>query len=76
MKSLFILGAPLALAACTPAPELLPSATLAPAVSSTTQIGTVKSSALLVGYTARPVTGPSDWRQSNDQQSPTHKEDN
>ncbi len=74
MKSLLILGAPLALAACAEAPDLVTPEILAPAANSQSQIRQVHGPALLNSYTARPVRGPEDWRKLNNQQSPA-KED-
>lgn len=74
MKSLLILGAPLALAACAEAPDLVTPEILAPAANSQSQIRHVHGPALLNSYTVRPVKGPEDWRKLNNQQSPA-KED-
>ncbi|WP_306115011.1 MULTISPECIES: hypothetical protein [unclassified Roseovarius] len=74
MKTMFILGAPLALAACAKAPELVSADVLAPASSESAQIRHVHGPALLGDFNARPVKGPEDWRKLNDQQSPAKEE--
>ncbi len=71
MKPLLILGAPLALAACVQAPELVSADVLAPASSESAQIRHVHGPALLGEFASRPVKGPEDWRKLNNQQSPT-----
>ena len=75
MKSPLLLGIPIALAACTEAPDLVPQKTLAPAADPQAQIRHTQGPAALAGYTARPVKGPEDWRKLNDQQSPARQED-
>ena len=75
MKLPHLLGVPIALAACTEPPELVPAETLAPAANVQTQIRHVHGPAVLSGYTTRPVKGPADWRKLNDQQSPAAQED-
>ncbi|MEO3415024.1 hypothetical protein AAFO92_10235 [Roseovarius sp. CAU 1744] len=70
MKLPFILGIPIALTACTAAPELVPEETLAPAANTQDQIRHVHGPAVLSGYTSRAVKGPEDWRKLNEQQSP------
>lgn len=74
MKSLLLSGMTLTLAACTEAPGLVPQETLAPAANAQAQIRHAHVPAVLVGYTARPVKGPDDWRKLNDQQSPVKPE--
>ena len=71
MKPLLILGAPLALAACVQAPELVSADVLAPATSKSAQIRHLHGPALLGEFNSRPVKGPEDWRKLNNQQSPT-----
>ena len=74
MKTLLLLGMPIALAACTKAPDLASQDTLAPAANAYSQIRHVHGPAVLTGYTSRPVKGPEDWRKLNDQQSPAKQE--
>lgn len=74
MKSPLLLGLPFALAACAEAPDLVSEETLAPAANTHAQIRNVQGPSVLVGYTARPVKGPEDWRKLNDQQSPAKQE--
>ena len=76
MKTSLLLGISIALAACAEAPDLVSQETLAPAANSQSQIRHVHGPASLAGYTVRPVKGPEDWRNLNDQQSPAHQEDN
>lgn len=75
MKIPYILGIPVALAACSAAPELVPSETLAPAANERAQIRHIHGPALLSGFTSRAVKGPEDWRNLNDKQSPAKRED-
>lgn len=75
MKFPFLLGIPIALAACAKAPDLVPEDTLAPAADAQSQVRHVHGHDVLSGYTARPVKGPEDWRRLNDQQSPAAQED-
>lgn len=70
MRVLFLLGIPIALAACAKAPDLMPTAALAPAANVQSQMKHVYGQSVLSDYTARPVKGPDDWRKLNDQQSP------
>lgn len=70
MKPLLILGAPLALAACAQAPDLITADAIAPATNSNEQIRHIHGPALLNEYNPRPVTGPDNWRKLNDKQSP------
>lgn len=70
MKTIFILGAPLALAACAKAPELVSADVLAPASNESAQIRHIHGPALLGEFNTRSVAGPDDWRKLNDQQSP------
>lgn len=74
MKSLLILGMPIALAACTSAPDLVSQETLAPAADAQSQIRHFHGPTVLAGYTSRPVKGPEDWRKLNEQQSPEAQE--
>ena len=75
MKSLLLLGIPIALAACAKAPGLVSERTLAPAADAQTQIRHVYGQNVLTGYTPRDVKGPEDWRKLNDRQSPATQED-
>lgn len=74
MKRPYIVGIPLALAACAQAPDLVPADTVAPAANAQAQIRHVHGPAVLAGYTSRPVKGPEDWRELNDRQSPASRE--
>ena len=74
MKTIVILGAPLALVACAKAPELVSADLLAPATHERAQIRHVHGPALLGEFNARPVKGPEDWRKLNEQQSPAKEE--
>lgn len=75
MKSLLLLGMPIALAACAKAPDLVPEDILAPAADTQLQIRHMHGPSVLADYTSRPVKGPEDWRKLNDQQSPAKQED-
>ncbi len=75
MKSLLLLGMPIALAACAKAPDLVLEETLAPAANAQSQIRHVHGPSVLTGYTSRPVKGPEDWRKLNDEQSPAKQEE-
>lgn len=75
MKHLVLLGIPIALAACAKAPDLPSAEEFAPAANPHSQIRHVHGQNVLSDYTARPVKGPEDWRNLNDQQSPAKQED-
>ncbi len=71
MKILHVVGIPLALSACTVAPELVTAESLAPAANEQAQIRHIHGPAVMSGYTSRPVTDPANWRELNDQQAPS-----
>lgn len=76
MKLPFVLGLPIALAACTQAPALVPSEALAPSANPQIQLRNAPVADVLAGYSPRPVKGPEDWRKLNQQQSPAKAEEN
>ncbi len=73
MKFYIVLGASIALTACGAVTEPEPETRLAPSANPEAALRHATTPALLSGYVARPVKGPTPWRKLNDQQSPSHQ---
>ncbi len=74
LKTILLLGIPIALSACAEAPDLPTQDMLAAAAQSDVQTRDASVPDVLSGYTSRPVKGPEDWRALNRRQSPAEGE--
>ena len=70
MKSYYLLGVSVALAACGTVTEPVPETALAPSANSDAHVRYATPPALMSGYTKRLVKGPASWRELNDRQAP------